>query len=118
MRIHFAHVIILFAEYETALIAVVFVGKFGNILAFDAIYIHSAEMFPTCIRTLGLGTCSLCGRVGALLSPIIAKTVSIRQRVRGLTWPGNGACAFLCLLIISVPFFEITKIYLYWDSAD
>ncbi|XP_064638935.1 organic cation transporter protein-like [Lineus longissimus] len=58
-------------DYETALVIVVSIGKFCNILVFDAIYLHSAEMFPTGTRSLGVGMGSLFARVGALISPLI-----------------------------------------------
>ena len=35
----------------------------------DACYLCGAEGFPTEVRAIGVGTCSLIARVGALLAP-------------------------------------------------
>ncbi|XP_068716131.1 organic cation transporter-like protein isoform X2 [Montipora foliosa] len=47
------------------------VGKFSVMNSFDAIFVFSAELFPTVIRNLGLGTSSAAGRLGAITSPFV-----------------------------------------------
>nr|XP_053651859.1 organic cation transporter protein-like [Cherax quadricarinatus] len=47
-------------------------GKFGITAAFNSLYIYSAEIFPTEYRTMGVGTCSMSARLGAILAPFIA----------------------------------------------
>ncbi|RUS86172.1 hypothetical protein EGW08_006066 [Elysia chlorotica] len=48
------------------------VGKFGASAGFAVIYVYSAELFPTVMRNSGMGLCSLCARIGGILSPYIA----------------------------------------------
>ncbi len=35
--------------------------------SFAIIYLYSTELFPTNVRTTGLGICSMIGRLGAIL---------------------------------------------------
>ncbi|XP_071543054.1 organic cation transporter protein-like isoform X4 [Panulirus ornatus] len=48
------------------------VGKFGIAAAFAIVYVYSAEIFPTEYRSVGIGACSMCARVGGILAPFIA----------------------------------------------
>ncbi|XP_064117450.1 organic cation transporter protein-like isoform X1 [Macrobrachium nipponense] len=48
------------------------VGKFGIAAAFAIVYVYSAEIFPTEYRSVGIGACSMCARVGGLIAPFIA----------------------------------------------
>lgn len=55
------------------------VGKLGSSAAFSLIYLYTAEMFPTEVRTKALGTCSMVARVGSFISPYIASLGSSAQ---------------------------------------
>ncbi|XP_059480578.1 organic cation transporter protein-like [Neocloeon triangulifer] len=44
-------------------------GKFAITAAFDTLYIFTAEIFPTKLRTSLLASCSMVGRLGAMLAP-------------------------------------------------
>ena len=35
------------------------------------VYIFSAELFPTVVRNVGMGTSSLCARIGGIICPYI-----------------------------------------------
>ncbi|XP_042209976.1 organic cation transporter protein-like isoform X3 [Homarus americanus] len=48
------------------------VGKFGIAAAFAIVYVYSAEIFPTEYRSVGIGACSMCARVGGILAPFIS----------------------------------------------
>ena len=52
------------------------IGKFGISAAFAIIYVFSAELFPTMVRNSGMGSSSVCARVGGIASPYIADLVS------------------------------------------
>jgi hypothetical protein len=41
--------------------------KFLASASFAIIYLFSTELFPTNVRTTGLGICSMIGRLGAIL---------------------------------------------------
>ncbi|GFR78711.1 synaptic vesicle 2-related protein [Elysia marginata] len=54
-------------------------SSFGNLL-----YIYTAELYPTTIRTLGMGTASAWARVGAMVTPFVAQVF--------LSWSPVLAC--------------------------
>ena len=47
-------------------------GKLAITATFGAIYIYTSELLPTSVRSAALGTNSMCGRIGAIISPYIA----------------------------------------------
>lgn len=57
-------------------------GKFFISAAFAVVYIFTAELFPTCIRTLGVGLCSLFARFGGILAPIIIQSAEDHHKPR------------------------------------
>jgi len=48
------------------------IGKFGATASFAIVFVYTAEMFPTEIRSTAVGASSLCGRVGGIIAPQIA----------------------------------------------
>ncbi|XP_072182317.1 organic cation transporter protein-like [Diadema setosum] len=50
---------------------VAMIGKFGISASFCIIYVYSAELFPTPVRSVGIGLCSMSARVAGILSPLI-----------------------------------------------
>lgn len=52
-----------------AVIALALIGKACIVSCFCTIFIYSSEIFPTVIRTVGVGSCTFFGRVGSLLAP-------------------------------------------------
>jgi len=59
-------------------LALLMIGKFGASISFTIICIYSCEIFPTVVRSLGVGLSSCSGRLGGVMAPLIA---SIDQRV-------------------------------------
>lgn len=51
-------------------------GKLGAAGAFGTVYVFSSELFPTVLRNAGMGTSSVCARVGGMIAPYIADTAS------------------------------------------
>ncbi|XP_022089884.1 organic cation transporter protein-like isoform X2 [Acanthaster planci] len=51
--------------------AVAMIGKFCVSASFAIVYIYSAELFPTPLRTVGMGVCSMASRIGGIVSPLI-----------------------------------------------
>ncbi|XP_072018665.1 organic cation transporter protein-like [Amphiura filiformis] len=47
------------------------IGKFCAKASFCIVYIHSAEIYPTPVRSIGMGISSMASRVGGILSPLI-----------------------------------------------
>ena len=57
-------------------------GKLAITSSYGTVYIFSAELFPTVVRNVGMGTASLNARIGGILCPYINM----------LRWP----CAKIC----------------------
>lgn len=47
-------------------------GKSAIAASFAIIYIYSAEIYPTVLRSTGIGISSMCGRLGGIIAPIIS----------------------------------------------
>lgn len=50
-------------------------GKLGITSAFGVVYVYTAEMLPTIVRSGGVGSASTVARVGALLAPFVPMLV-------------------------------------------
>ncbi|XP_052807934.1 organic cation transporter protein-like [Mya arenaria] len=55
-------------------ITLALVGKASAAAAFAIVYMFTAEILPTMVRNVGLGTCSCAARIGGMLAPYIAKS--------------------------------------------
>ena len=51
-------------------------GKLGISGAFGIVYVMSAEISPTVVRTIGVGSGSMCACMGGLVAPFIGELVS------------------------------------------
>ncbi|KAJ8984883.1 hypothetical protein NQ317_002723 [Molorchus minor] len=54
------------------------IGMFGLALAFPTVYIYSGELFPTVVRNIGVGTSSMCARIGSMIAPFVASLVTVQ----------------------------------------
>uniref|UniRef100_A0A3P8V710 Si:dkey-166k12.1 n=1 Tax=Cynoglossus semilaevis TaxID=244447 RepID=A0A3P8V710_CYNSE len=59
------------ANHPNVYAGLAMVGKFGITASFTAIYVYTAEIFPTVLRQTGIGVSSMFARVGGVLAPII-----------------------------------------------
>ena len=50
------------------------IGKFGAAACFTIVFVYTAEMFPTEIRSTAIGCSSLCGRIGGMLAPQVIRS--------------------------------------------
>ena len=66
----------MFLGLNWLLIVLALMGKSCITGAFGTVYQFSAETYPTVVRNAGMGSSSAVARVGSMLSPYIAKTVS------------------------------------------
>lgn len=53
------------------------IGMFGLALSFPTVYIYSGELFPTVVRNIGVGTSSMCARIGSMIAPFVATLVTV-----------------------------------------
>lgn len=67
----------LLLELEYLLTIFSMLGKFFCSAAFAIVYVYAAELFPTVVRNLGVGSSSMCARIGGLLQPQIQLAVSV-----------------------------------------
>lgn len=63
----------LFPDYTTALMVIASIGKFGVTAAFAVIYVYASELFPTVLRQTGVGSSSMCARIGSFLAPLVGR---------------------------------------------
>lgn len=93
-------------------------GKFFNTASFDIVYIYSAEIFPTVVRNVGVGSSSAWARVGALVAPFIKEVVSIltEKRLMQLMWIPLHT-GHECMYNLSLSFHLVTNL-LFSDEND
>ena len=63
---------------------------------FQAAYVYTPEVYPTVLRSVGVGSCSGVARFGAMLTPYIAQ-VLMKQ-----SFPGAVSVYVLCSLVSSL----------------
>ncbi|CAG2122404.1 unnamed protein product, partial [Medioppia subpectinata] len=52
-------------------ITVAMIGKFFITSSYGVVYVYAAEIYPTVIRQVGVGSCSVAARVGSMLAPFV-----------------------------------------------
>ncbi|XP_071956859.1 organic cation transporter protein-like [Antedon mediterranea] len=60
-----------FIKPGAVLVTIVMVGKYAVTSAFGSIFVHSAEVYPTPVRSAGMGVASMAGRFGSIFSPLV-----------------------------------------------
>eukprot|EP00802_Teleaulax_amphioxeia_P011014 Tamp_11044.p1 GENE.Tamp_11044~~Tamp_11044.p1 ORF type:complete len:605 (+),score=63.72 Tamp_11044:41-1816(+) len=53
-----------------------FTGKFMLCITFSGVFLYASEIFPTSVRTQGMGLSSVAARVGGVLAPLIVVLLS------------------------------------------
>lgn len=77
------------------------VGKFGIGLCFNIIYIYTPELYPTNIRSGGLGLCSSMARIGGMAAPYSGFLVEIAMWGPGALF--TGMCILCGSLLFMLP---------------
>lgn len=82
-------------------ITVSMTGKFFNAASFNTVYIYSAEIFPTVVRNVGVGSSSTWARIGALTAPFIKQWGDVTHPSVPVAVPGalSVISGFLLLLL-------------------
>ncbi|CAL8465087.1 g4622 [Coccomyxa elongata] len=73
--------------------ALLFVGRACSMGSYAILYVYTPEVFPTRVRTFGLGVNNAMSRIGALVSPFLA--VDLVER--GAPGIAEGTLALFCL---------------------
>lgn len=70
---------------------------------FNFVYIYTAEVYPTTVRTLGIGTSSAWARVGAMLTPFVAQVLLDHSLTAAVWVYGSlGFVAALCSYLLPI----------------
>ena len=88
------------------LTALALLGKATIVSCFCIIFLYSSEVFPTVIRSVGVGCCTLFGRVGSLLAPqVLLAGELISPATPGLApfLTFGLLCLLAALLTLSLP---------------
>lgn len=59
------------AENSTIILLLFMLGKCSITLAFNSLYVFTAEQWPTNVRTTIMSSCSMIGRTGSMLAPAV-----------------------------------------------
>ncbi|XP_053396544.1 organic cation transporter protein-like [Mercenaria mercenaria] len=88
-------------ELHYVLIALAMIGKLCITGAFGAVYVLSAEIFPTVVRNAGMGSSSAVARIGSMIAPYIAKSADLVSGARGKSIPltAFGVSMFIAALL-------------------
>lgn len=84
-------------DLTSMIIALALIGKFSISAAYYQIYIHTAELYPTVMRTIGVGFSSLCARIGGMAAPYIVDSThaNVPPIVFGATSLSAGLIAIM-----------------------
>ena len=63
------------------LYSLVFIGKMCNSMNFGAMFNYATELYPTSIRTTGLGFTASMSRIGGMLAPQLNLLTAYDQRL-------------------------------------
>ncbi|GFG40420.1 hypothetical protein Cfor_01589 [Coptotermes formosanus] len=58
-------------DLNWAVVLLFLIGKLGVTSSFGVIVVYTAELYPTAMRSIGVGTSSTVARVGAMLAPFV-----------------------------------------------
>ena len=51
------------------------VAKAFVTIGFNSIYVYTSELFPTEVRSIGVGTASMCARISGMIAPYLGSTL-------------------------------------------
>lgn len=60
-----------FPDSQWLIVTLAMIGKLAITSSYGAIYVFTAEQFPTVIRNVGLGASSTFARIGGVIAPYV-----------------------------------------------
>lgn len=60
------------ADNSTAKVTLASIGIIGMSISFPTVYLYGGELFPTVVRNVGVGACSMVARFGSMIAPFVA----------------------------------------------
>ncbi|XP_021368680.1 organic cation transporter protein-like [Mizuhopecten yessoensis] len=71
-----------------------FIGKFGITASFNTIYLYTPELYPTNLRSVGLGLASTSSRMGGMLAPFAGSVAFV------IIWLPGAVFSVMCLIAV------------------
>lgn len=91
-------------ENQGATTALAMLGKFFINMVFSNVYLMTAEMYPTVMRNMAIGACSMCARIGAITAPFIVLLGQVNSKDASIPMIFIGAiCVAAALLAFWLP---------------
>ncbi|XP_030836202.1 organic cation transporter protein-like [Strongylocentrotus purpuratus] len=84
-----------------ALTSVAMIGKFGISASVSILYLYTAELYPTNIRSVAMGTCSMFSRIAGIMAPLILTLAKIWTPLPLVVY--GSACVIAGLLTLFLP---------------
>ncbi|XP_049846933.1 organic cation transporter protein-like [Schistocerca gregaria] len=86
------------AEWPGILLAAL--GIIGMSTSFPTVYLYSGELFPTVVRNVGVGSSSMCARVGSMVAPFVSSLIHYSEYLPPLLFGATPLIGgLLCLLL-------------------
>jgi len=79
-----------------------FGGRMFSLGAFSATYAYTPEVYPTTIRTTGLGTCASLAKVASIFTPFVANAMTSSIKIPIFAY--GGACIVAAVAALFLPF--------------
>ncbi|XP_042883646.1 organic cation transporter protein-like [Penaeus japonicus] len=75
------------ADHRWAAVSLAMVGKMSITFTFNIIFLFASEVFPTEVRTRGMGTSLMMSRIGAMVAPFVTESL-------GAVYPWSPSVVF------------------------
>ncbi|XP_072021112.1 organic cation transporter protein-like isoform X2 [Amphiura filiformis] len=79
---------------------VAMIGKFAVTASFSVVYIFSGEIYPTPVRSIGMGMSSMCARISGIIAPFILILGNYWEQLPFVIFGVNSIIAGLLALLL------------------